>query len=354
MELIERYVHQVGKKLPKKQRKDVEVELRSLLEDMVEDRAQTKVEQADEEIVLDVLMEFGSPDSVAASYRDDKQYLIGPQLLPIFKIVITVVTAVLGGLSLFGITVAAFGSDQFLQEWVTLVFKAIPNFIGSMLRILGTIVVIFAVLERVLPEESLNEEADWNPKDLPEINDPNQIDKGELVFGAIFTVILLVLLNGYPQWAGIVYFQDGDSQAIPLLSANFYNNLLPLVNLLLAVSLSIDLYKLYMGKKTTVIRWMEVGDSILTAVVAYICFSNGPIFGLHPELVAMHGWDITDPLFDGIEALIGVLNSLANVGLVLLFFGELFSIGKKLYEIVREPGSESKSELVGKLRQYSK
>ena len=61
MNLIDRYVHQVGKRLPKKQRTDVEAELRSLLSDMVEDRAQTKVNKADEEIIVDVLRDFGSP-----------------------------------------------------------------------------------------------------------------------------------------------------------------------------------------------------------------------------------------------------------------------------------------------------
>ena len=58
MNLIDRYVHQVGKRLPKKQRTDVEAELRSLLSDMVEDRAQTKVNKADEEIIVDVYIGY--------------------------------------------------------------------------------------------------------------------------------------------------------------------------------------------------------------------------------------------------------------------------------------------------------
>ena len=335
MNLIERYVHQVGKKLPKNQRSDVETELRSLLQDMVEDRSQTKVEQADEEIIVDILLEFGSPDRVAASYRDDKQFLIGPELWPVFKIVMTVVTAVIGALYLFGIVVAAFSSENIILDFASLTLNAIPEFVGQILRIFGIIVAIFAILERVLPEEALQEEEEeWNPTDLPEVDDPGQIDRGELVIGSIFTIVLLVLLNGYPQWAGIIFFDETQSQAIPMLAPNFYANLLPWLNLLLAVSLGVNLYQLFLGRKTVTVKWMEIGTSLLTIVVAYIFFTRGPIFGLTPELLAMQGLNEANPVPEAIENLISLLNTLVQLGLVAIIFGELISIGKKLYELV--------------------
>ena len=40
MELIDRYVAEVGRQLPEKMRADIENEMRSTLEDMVEDRSQ--------------------------------------------------------------------------------------------------------------------------------------------------------------------------------------------------------------------------------------------------------------------------------------------------------------------------
>ena len=40
MKLIESYVAEVGKHLPRKNRLDIEAELRSTLEDMLEDRSQ--------------------------------------------------------------------------------------------------------------------------------------------------------------------------------------------------------------------------------------------------------------------------------------------------------------------------
>ena len=88
MDLIERYIAEVGRHLPRKQRVDVQTELRSLLQDMVEDRAQTKVEKADEEIVTAVLLEMGPPQKVAASYQSRPEYLIGPQLYPVYRFVL--------------------------------------------------------------------------------------------------------------------------------------------------------------------------------------------------------------------------------------------------------------------------
>lgn len=350
MNLIDRYVHQVGKKLPKNQRKDVEEELRSLLQDMVEDRAQTKVEQADEEIVMDVLLEMGSPDIVASSYRDEKQYLVGPQLWPIFKLVMTVVTAVFGGIFLFGIVVAAFNSDNILRELVRLTLRAIPEYISTILSLFGVIVAIFAILERTLPEESLREgeEETWHPKDLPEINDPAQIDRGELIVGAIFIIGLLVYLNGYPEWAGIIHFDGDERYTVPMLSANFFANLLPWLNLLLAVSLGVDLYQLFLGRKTNTVRWMEIGSALLTIVVANIFFTRGPIFGLSPDLLAAQGWDASNPVPEGFVNLISLLNTLARLGLIGLIIGEAISIVKKVIEISQTSDDLVRTVRVGK------
>ena len=97
MNLIDRYVTEVGKHLPLvKGRKDIEKELRSTLEDMLEDRAQKAGRAADEAMEIELLKEYGAPQKVAATYNP-QPYLIGPRMFPFFlmvlKIVITVVTS---------------------------------------------------------------------------------------------------------------------------------------------------------------------------------------------------------------------------------------------------------------------
>ena len=77
-ELIERYVHQVGRYLPSKERAEIQAELRSQIQDQLEDRYEGAPTQTD---VAAVLKELGDPRRMAASYGGE-QYLVGPDLYP--------------------------------------------------------------------------------------------------------------------------------------------------------------------------------------------------------------------------------------------------------------------------------
>lgn len=76
MKLIDQYVYDVTRRLPERQRYDVAKELTAEIHDMADDRANgKKPKKAD---VYDVLVELGSPSSLADKYRDRPRYLIGP------------------------------------------------------------------------------------------------------------------------------------------------------------------------------------------------------------------------------------------------------------------------------------
>lgn len=82
MEMVNRYIYAVTQKLPQSQREDIAIELRGLIEDMLEERAeQGNGKENDVEEVL----ELGSPRSLADKYRGKKKYIIGRSFLtPIF------------------------------------------------------------------------------------------------------------------------------------------------------------------------------------------------------------------------------------------------------------------------------
>ncbi len=80
MNLIDKYIVEVGKYLPRKNRADIEAEIRSTLEDMLDERKPADG-PADEATVMELLKEYGSPREVAATYKTH-QYLIGPRLFP--------------------------------------------------------------------------------------------------------------------------------------------------------------------------------------------------------------------------------------------------------------------------------
>ena len=89
VEMIERYIYAVTQKLPHAQREDIAKELRSLIEDMLEERVfKRKVTKQD---IEEVLLELGSPKRLAEKYRETKKYLIGPELYDSYVTVLKIV-----------------------------------------------------------------------------------------------------------------------------------------------------------------------------------------------------------------------------------------------------------------------
>src|SRR5688572_5010350 len=78
MSLINRYIAEVGRHLPEKDRSDIEAEIRSMIEDMLEERGHTSA-SADERAVTETLEQLGDPKLLAYKYAPPKRYLIGPE-----------------------------------------------------------------------------------------------------------------------------------------------------------------------------------------------------------------------------------------------------------------------------------
>ncbi len=79
MNLLDAYITEVGRRLPAKNRADIEAEIRSAIQDMLDEKSQATGKPVDEAMTLEVLKAYGDPEKVAASYRGER-YLIGPRL----------------------------------------------------------------------------------------------------------------------------------------------------------------------------------------------------------------------------------------------------------------------------------
>ena len=90
--LIERYLYDVVRRLPEKQRKDIEEELRTLIEDMLEERPG----DGGAEEVEAVLSELGDPAKLAMKYRGEEAHLIGGEYYPIYCQILKLVLICVG------------------------------------------------------------------------------------------------------------------------------------------------------------------------------------------------------------------------------------------------------------------
>lgn len=185
-DLVERYVHQVGQYLPRKDRADIEAELKSQIQDQLEDRYGQS--PTDDDIVTNIA-EYGHPYEVATSYSSE-QYLVGPRLYPFMMMVLTRGWVIVPSMILFLIvfsTVTSPEAEPFLDVLVTIVVNATQ----VTLIFSAVVILIFALIERSNFDSDSADES-FDPQNLPEVNHPTAVDRTELIFGIAFGAFALV------------------------------------------------------------------------------------------------------------------------------------------------------------------
>lgn len=249
MEKVERYIFAVTKRLPQKQRSDLEQELRSLIEDMLSE--QVKNGKTTEKDIDQVLLELGNPALLADRYRAKRNYLIGPENYETYFLVLKIVIAAVA----FGITLAM--TIGFFVEppgsIVELFIEYFSALFGALVQVFAWITVIFAIIE--YRNVSMNEEfknEPWNPDDLPELPDKNlAIKPAEPLVGLLFAVLAIILFNTAEHLIGIYSFSDdGVMRLIPLFNHEGFRALLPLLNIMLAIGIFKESLKLVIRKWT--------------------------------------------------------------------------------------------------------
>jgi hypothetical protein len=284
-ELFDRYVHEVGRRLPRKQRADVEAELRSLLMDALQDRAseadvpegEAAADAASEADQVAVLEEFGPPAQVAAQYTPPHRYLIGPRLYDIYWIVVAAVAGSLTLAHLVMLIVALWGQAVPFGALGPAFGEVFGGYLGALLTGFGSITLTFALLERVLPESALAElgqEKEWDPRSLPRIEDRGRLELGGVIAETVVTVVALILFNVFPEWIGVNFRGsiDGASavwHSTPMLSAAFFTLYLPWLNALWVARIALNVVLLRMGRWQRLTRLVDLA---LTAFGGYILY----------------------------------------------------------------------------------
>ena len=325
MELIDRYVTEVGRRLPLlKGRKDIEKELRSTLEDMLEDRAQKTGRPADESLEADLLRDYGDPDNVAQSYNP-MPYLVGPRMFPFFmmvlKIVITVLSIVL--LVMLGIQIAA-QSPMSGLEFFGVVGKGLLGIISGAISAFGNIVLVFAILERVLPASEFKtaEEKEWDPASLMKELEPDDVKPWEPIIAIVLTFIALSIFNFNPQLIGLYSFDGQEWTVIPLLTEVFFR-WMPLINISWIAEIVLNSLLFRTGRWQTWTRWFSVAIKVMQILIGYFLLSGPSILALTPDSLQATGiftvetsQILGEMAQQGVSALIGLIMFLEGIDVV--------------------------------------
>jgi len=354
MKLIDRYVTEVGKRLVLvKGRQDIERELRSTLEDMLEDHAQKAGHPADEAMEIELLKDYGSPDKVAETYNPHP-YLIGPRLFPIFVMLLKIVlgAVALGLLVAIGVQIITHPPET-MMELIVLVGKGKLNIFSAFISAFGYLTLIFALIERFAPVSeyqfgtlhkvgskftvlhSADEEEGWDPAVLIKEPEPQDVKIWEPVLAIVFTLIVIGLFNFNRQWLSLNYYEHGlwfigfgdlvtgKLGSIPLFSGAFYR-WLPLMNIAWIIEIVLNGLLLRSGRWNIFTRLFSIGIKSFQILVNLLLLAGPFILGITAEaLTASKVMDLNTA-----QAVSTALRTAMPILLGLGIFGKLIEIGQ--------------------------
>jgi hypothetical protein len=269
MDLIDRYVHEVGRHLPRKNRSDIRAELHSSLTDALEGQAGGEPTEAQ---IVGLLREFGPPKKVAASYYPQGQYLIGPALYPLFWMVVGITLAAVVGAHLLAWGVALFVAHDQIAP-----LNALGGLLSAVPAAFGMVVLVFAILQRFEVRPEIEGEA-WDPESLPHIREDQTVKRGGRVFGIVMGVVILVVLVAFPERIGFVTTPGGRFYLNPVIGSYAL-----WITLSLLANITLDIYLLWQGRWSIATRIAKFATSLFSIGVLFLLVQG------HGAWLAAHG-----------------------------------------------------------------
>lgn len=247
MSLVDRYIYAVSKRLPQKQRADIEKEIRTLIDDMLEEYSQ---EETEEGRVSKVLLALGDPEKLADNYRESKRYLIGPERFDNYLFLLKVVSyAILLGVSIAAIVGGFFDSPISIPKVVA---SYIATLAGALMQGFAWVTIGFAAAEYFgmeLKDKDLVK-GEWSLTSLPQIPEKEQlISPVGSVFGILFGALFTSIFYFAPQ-VFAAYFSKGEQgfSYIPVFNLEVLSRYKYLIIVVFVLGILKEIFKLIEGR----------------------------------------------------------------------------------------------------------
>lgn len=262
MELLERYLKQIERYLPFKERKETIKELRSLILDQVDELVSTGLET--DKAIYKIIFEMGEPREVAGKYNDAKP-MFSKEMEPILMLVLKIVSITLPLVVLFAHSLEfVFSSSNInIMDFLLNIAYKIPSAMYSLLVAYGFIFIIFYLIERFVQPKFEIEVKVFNPYLLPKIPAKAfKITILESILAILFTTVALYIFN-LNQGVISVYYDGGN---VPLLNSNF-DKILPFINISWFITIAIHIFYLFKRKKSIPTKTIELVQTIFNGVI---------------------------------------------------------------------------------------
>ena len=200
-----------------------------------------------------------------------------------------IVFAVLVALSLIGLGtdlvetgLTGAGILSSVSEW----------FIGTLSGLItafGHIVIGLAIIDRTTFGHNFEQETQqWDPRELYNTPDHDQIDLPDHIATILFTFLGLVILNLYPNLVSIHIVNNGTQTSIPILTETFFR-FLPWINTMSLILIGFNAFMLSQRVWTTPTRILSILIDLATAILSIIILKTPGILGITPEALTALG-----------------------------------------------------------------
>lgn len=345
-EWIERYLYDVVKRLPEEQRKDIEQELRSLIEDMLEERAENG--KTTEQNIREVLEQLGRPADLAAKYRGTEPHLVGGRYYPVFcqvlRIVLLCVAAGMCASAAVNFFLNVGHADTLEHAFMYLgsdFLVSLAEIPGAMLQAFGMLTLLFFLLERKQVRLD-NQGQNWSVESLqPVPYKKAAISRADSIAGIIFCVLVSVLFIYTPEIIGAcLRTESGTVVNIPVFNMAVWEQVLPLFLLAFLIGLLEDLVKLISGYYSIAVMWITILAQAVNIAVTLFIFKGYEIW--NPNFAA-DILEVTGKTFHAEYDIMAYWNrgtaggefTLSDLIILIVVLACLLDIGVTVYRTVR-------------------
>lgn len=273
LDLLERYLYAVSRYLPAKHRADIEQELRTLIDDMLEEKCGGA--PPTEQDLRQVLAQLGTPAELAERYRPEGQKsLIGPPYYTPYKIVLAIALPAAGLGILLSCFIEALLGER--AEWYQEFPSWLKNTAAGLAFAFSIVTLLFAGFQRWGIHVQMLEDLDNLP---PVPSRKDRIPMWECVVGIAGSFLLCAFFLIAPNF--LFLFWQGEM--VPLFSSERIRSLWFLFAAVSVLGVLKHSMALYEGQHTARLALVTLAANILSIFCFFGIWLDGRI--INPEFI---------------------------------------------------------------------
>jgi hypothetical protein len=253
--MINDYLYTIGKYISPAQRDEVLREIESNLYDYLEQNFGQK-EYSESEIET-AIRSMGHPKKVAEAYMEGPRCLIGPAYIDTYWLVLKIA---LIGIAI-GLTIANIITLPESKDGIQLLIKIIASIWQASLSAVGTVTLIFALIQHYSPGEQEKITGAWSFKVIENAPEAHQkINFLEIILESIFICFFLVAIN---QATPALVIALRENEVIPVLNMELFKPFLIWINFAIISNLILNLYLLIKKQWQSITRIIAIAIDII-------------------------------------------------------------------------------------------